>query len=111
MIIQLMTEMRNRGTIYLRYKLLEVLDTAGLDSLRSSWWQGSIVVVQKLLAVEWHKTLEDSVADTTSTDCSDDLAFQVEGISSNSGDFPVTPLDHLGRELARGLMGYRNETR
>lgn len=61
--------------------------------------QGSVVVVEELLAVEGHQTLEDTVADTTAADGADDLALEVERVAGDVGDDPVAALDHLvGRD-------------
>lgn len=56
-----------------------------------------VVVVQVLLRVERHQTLENTVANTTSTNGTNDLALQVVGVASNLGYHPVTTLDHLVR--------------
>jgi hypothetical protein len=76
-------------------ELLKVIDAAGLDSLGGSSWQRSVVVVEKLLAVEGHETLEDTVANAASTDGADDLVLQVERVAGDLRDLPVAALNHL----------------
>ena len=47
------------------------------------------LTVKELLAVERNETLEDTVADTTGTKGTDNLAFQVESVSCNGSDVPL----------------------
>lgn len=58
-------------------------------------WEGGIVVVEEFLAVEGHETLKDAVADTSSTNSTDDLAFEVIGVAGDLRNLPVAPFDHL----------------
>lgn len=53
-----------------------------------------ILTVKEFLAVERNKTLEDTVADTAGTKCTDDLAFQVESVSGNGSNIPLV-VDNL----------------
>jgi len=57
--------------------------------------QGSVVIVDELLAVEGQQTLEDAVTDTTSTNGANNLALEIVGVASNLRDHPVSTLDHL----------------
>ena len=81
--------------IALRDELLEVLDAARLHSLGSGSGERSVVVVEELLGVEGLQTLENAVADATSTDGPNDLALHIKGVAGNVRDLPVTALDHL----------------
>ena len=64
--------------------------------------ESGVVVVEELLAVEGLETLEDTEADAASTDGSDDLALEVEGVARNIGHLPVTTLQrHRMRSRVR----------
>jgi hypothetical protein len=65
------------------------------NSVVQTFRQRSVVVVEEFLAVEGHQTLENTVANTTSTNGANDLALEIEGIASNVRDHPVSTLDHL----------------
>lgn len=63
-----------------------------------------VVVVQQFFTIERQKTLQDTVADSSSTDSSNDFAFEVERISSNIRDLPLASFYHLRRE-SQDLLG------
>ena len=51
--------------------------------------------VEKFLAVERDKSLEDSVPDSSSSDGSNDLSLEIESVSRDLGDVPISSLDLL----------------
>ena len=61
-----------------------------------------VVVVQQLLRVERHKTLEHAVADTARADRADDLALEIVRVARDVGHLPVAARDLLvrGHEVA-----------
>ena len=65
------------------------------EKLTLTFRERSVVVVEKLLAVERLQSLEDTEANTASTDSADDLALKIVRIARNLGHLPVAALDHL----------------
>ena len=61
-----------------------------------------VVEVQKLLAVEWLETSQDTLTDTSNGNGTDDLALEIELVLGRSSDVPLTTLDLLvcGDEVA-----------
>ena len=51
--------------------------------------------VEKLLAVEGNESLKDSVTDPPRPDGSNDLSFEIESVSCDLSDVPVSSLDLL----------------
>ena len=58
--------------------------------------QRSIVVIEQFFAVERDKTLKNAVADATRTDSANHFTLQVESVSSDIWNLPITTFDHLG---------------
>ncbi len=85
------------NNIALGDQLLECVDTAAanLGLLLSA--QGLVVIVQKLLAVEWLEPAQDTLANAANSDGSNNLALKIEFVLGGGGDVPVTGLDHLVR--------------
>lgn len=95
-------------------EVLQVFDTTSTDGLGSSFRESGVVVVNELLGAEGQHTLENAVANTASTDGTDDLspgnvsiccsqkdeatayfALQIECISGDFRHLPVTTCGHL----------------
>jgi hypothetical protein len=75
--------------------LLEVLDPPATDLLLLLWRQWLVVEVQKLLAVEWLQSAQDTLADTTNSNGTDNLVLEIVLVLGDSGDIPVTSGDLL----------------
>lgn len=75
--------------------LLEVVDATAANLLLNLRGQGLVVVVKQLLAVEWLKTAQDTLTDTTNSDGTDNLALEVILILGGASNVPLTGLDHL----------------
>ena len=58
-------------------EILEILDAASTYVCRSFFGKWCVVVVKKLLAVEWPETLKDAVADAARANRADDLALEL----------------------------------
>jgi hypothetical protein len=74
--------------------VLEFLNSAATDFLLGLSVEGLVVKVEELLGVKGHETSQDTFADSTDSDGSDDLAFEIERVLGNGGNVPV-PSGHL----------------
>lgn len=87
------------NNITLSKHLLEVLDTAATNLLLLLGAERLVVEVEKLLAVEWLQTAQDTLTDTANSDSTDSLALKVVLVLGNTSNIPLTLGDHLvGRD-------------
>lgn len=75
--------------------LLQIHDTTAANLLLDLGLEGLVVEVQKLLAVEWLETSQDTLTDTAHCNGTDDLALEIELVLGRSSDVPLTTLDLL----------------
>jgi hypothetical protein len=54
-----------------------------------------VIIVQKLLAVEWLETSQDTLSDTANSDGTDNLALKIELVLGSGSNIPLTSLDLL----------------
>jgi hypothetical protein len=79
--------------ITLSQHLLQIHDTTAANLLLDLGLEGLVVEVQKLLAVEWLETSQDTLTDTSHGNGTDDLALEIELVLGRSSDVPLTILD------------------
>lgn len=90
------------NNVRLRKQLLKSVNTTAANFLLGLGGQRLVVVVQKLLAVEWLETAQNTLTDTADSNSTDNLVLQVELVLGGSGNIPLTTLDLLvgGDEVA-----------
>lgn len=88
--------------IALSEHLLETLDTTAANLLLDLRRERLVVVVEELLAVEWLQAAQDTLANATDGDSSNNLALKVILVLSDSSDIPVAVTDLVvgGNEVA-----------
>lgn len=64
-------------------------------SVKRTLRESGVVVVDELLRPEGQHTLENAVSNTSSTNGTDNLALEIERVSSDLRDLPVTASRHL----------------
>lgn len=82
--------------------LLEALDTTAANLLLNLRRERLVVVVEELLAVEWLQAAQNTLANATDGDGSNNLALEVILVLSDSSDIPVTVTNLVvgGNEVA-----------
>jgi len=85
--------------IALSQHLLEILNTSAANLLLHLGFEGLVIKVQQLLAVEGLETAEHTLTNTTNSHGTDDLAFKIVFVLGNSCNVPVSSLDlFVGRD-------------
>ncbi|KAH3661042.1 hypothetical protein OGATHE_005374 [Ogataea polymorpha] len=110
----------DRDNVGLGNQLLDVVDSAGADFLLRLFRQRLVVVVEQLLRVEGHKSLQHTVADSACSDGGNDLALDVEGVLGDLGHVPAARDDllvsrnkvpHQHQHRHHNVLGNRNDVR
>jgi len=57
--------------------------------------QRCIVKVQKFLGVKRHKTLENTISDTTCANSPNDFSFDIKSVPCDCGHVPFPTFDHF----------------
>lgn len=83
------------NNITLSKHLLEVLNTTATNLLLLLGAERLVVEVEKLLAVEWLQTAQDTLTDTANSDSTDSLALKVVLVLGDTSNIPLTLGDHL----------------
>lgn len=73
----------------------QVFDTAAANLFLNLGLKWLVVVVKQLLAVEWLKTAQDTLANATNGNGSDNLILQVELVLRDGGNIPLTTANLL----------------
>ena len=66
---------------------------------KQTFGEGSIIIVQKFFAIEWNKALKNTIANSASANSSHYFAFQIESVSSNLRNLPITAFNHLNKKV------------